>query len=213
MTYVNFYINPASIKKERGEISSIYELLSFLFPEVQITSDREQRLIELDPAFLPEMQVCADGIHREIRDKRHGYGLAVDGYMKIVYTGLLRAIVPTPSQRRKILSCDILDYIEKNFTKRITLTDLAVRFYYNPVYLGKLFKNTYGLSFKQYILKKRLSLAASMLLDSDITVEGILETVGFADKKFFYSCFAEKFGCTPLKIQKRQRGVKPVIYE
>ena len=97
---------------------------------------------------------------------------------------------------------DILEYIEQNLTKRITLTDLAGKFYYNPVYLGKLFNTTYGVSFKHYVLQKRLDLAASMLIDSDSTVESVAAAAGFSDKKFFYRLFEEKFGCTPLKYRK-----------
>lgn len=202
MTYFNFYINPSVISKELSEIQSFGELLSFFFPEIQAQNTSIPTPLELDSAFLPEMQSCADGIYSEIRDKRQRYELSVDGYMRIVYTGILRAILPTASKRREIVSSDILDYVEKNYTRRITLTDIAARFFYNPVYLGKLFKSTYGTSFKHYVLEKRLSLAASLLKSGGMTVEMVTAAVGFSDKKFFYRCFKEKFGCTPLQYSK-----------
>lgn len=202
MTYMNFYINPSAVSGELVEIRSIWELLEFLFPEMPIPDDIKTPRIEINSVFLSEMQACADGIHREMSAKRYGYSLAVDGYMRIIYTGLIRALVPPSSNRRKILSPDVLEYVEKNFTKRITLIDLAGKFFYSPVYLGKLFKSTYGVSFKAYVLEKRLDLAASLLLSSDITVSDVAGTVGFSDKKFFYHCFEQKFGCTPLKYRK-----------
>ena len=203
MTYVNFYIDPAKIHPSLWEMRSVWELLAYLFPEGQVPSEKRTACLELDASFLPEMQLCAESIHREIRAKRCGYELAVDGYMRLVYAGILRTLVPTSVRRRKIIPSDILDYVEQNYTGRITLADLAGRFYYNPVYLGKLFKSTFGVPFKRYVLEKRLELAEALLLESEMTVEAVAATVGFSDKKFFYRCFEDKYNCTPLQYRQR----------
>lgn len=203
MTYVNFYIDPSVICSELAEIRSVYELLAGLFPEGRVSVENQTPYVELDPSILPEIRNCAESVHREIRGKRCGYELAVDGYMRILYAGILRSLLPAASQRRKIVPADLLEYVEQNYTGRITLADLAGRFYYSPVYLGKLFKSIFGVSFKHYVLEKRLELAASSLTEGDMTVEAVCEAVGFSDKKFFYQCFEQKYGCTPLRYRKR----------
>ena len=203
MTYVNFYIDPSEIDPRLRGIGSIWELLAFLFPEGQVPSEMQTAHVELDAAFLPEMQLCAESVHRELRTKRCGYELAVDGYMRLIYAGILRAMLPTSVKRRKIIPADILDYVEQNYTGRITLADLAGRFYYNPVYLGKLFKSTFGVPFKRYVLEKRLEKAETLLLETGMTVEAVAAAVGFSDKKFFYRCFEDTYDCTPLQYRQR----------
>ncbi len=201
MTYVNFYINPAAISEQLSEIRSVYELLAFLFPAGNIPTDRQPPTVELDSAFLSEMQARTESVRREMRLKRYGYELAVDGHMRIIYSGILRTLVPTCAKRRKIVLSDILEYVERNYTRRITLTDLARQLYYSPVYLGKLFKSTFGTTFKHYVLEKRLEQASSLLVESDMTVEEVSAAAGFSDKKFFYLCFKEKYRCTPLQYR------------
>ena len=204
MTYVNFYINPAAIGQELAGIRSVYELLTALFPDGEVPSDRQTPFVQLETSFLPEMQLCAESVHREMRAKRCGYELAVDGYMRLIYAWILRTVLPTSVRRRKIISSDILEYIEQNYMGRITLADLAARFYYNPVYLGKLFKSTFGVPFKRYVLEKRLEKAETLLLETQMTVEAVASAVGFSDKKFFYRCFEDKYDCTPLQYRQRQ---------
>jgi len=204
MAYINIYVNPAAIFKDLSDISSVYELLFYLFPDLCISEDKMIPALELDSAFLSEAASSAEGVYREIRNKRCGYEFATDGYMRIFYTAIIRSLTSASSRRRSILSSEILDYVETNFTKRLTLTDLAERFFYSPVYLGRLFKKIYGISFKSYVLEKRLTFVTALLADTDMTVESVAKAAGFSDKKFFYRLFEEKYGCTPLEYRLKE---------
>lgn len=203
MTYFNFYISPSMVDKRLAGVISIWEILAFIFPEGEIAKEKKQPFLQLDNSFLPEIQLCAENIHREILSRRIGWELAVDGYMRLIYAGILRTVLRTSAKRRKIISSDILDYVEKNFAGRITLADLADRFYYSPVYLGQLFKSSFGVSFKKYVKDKRLEAAERLLIETDMTVEAVTAAVGFSDKKFFYQSFEDKYNCTPLQYRQK----------
>lgn len=44
--------------------------------EGQVPSEQRTAHLELDASFVPEMQLCAESVHRGIRAKRCGYQLA-----------------------------------------------------------------------------------------------------------------------------------------
>src|SRR5690625_3576614 len=51
----------------------------------------------------------------------------------------------------------VKNYIERHFVENITLKEIASKFHMNPVYMGQLFKKTYGIYFKYFILQIRLN--------------------------------------------------------
>jgi YesN/AraC family two-component response regulator len=52
------------------------------------------------------------------------------------------------------------------------------------------------------IRKKRISLAAKMLKETDFSVETIMREVGYKDKKNFYDIFEKEFSSTPSTYRK-----------
>ena len=54
------------------------------------------------------------------------------------------------------LVCDILDYINKNINREITIDELANHFYFDKTYIMKRFKKEIGISIHDYINKIRV---------------------------------------------------------
>ena len=83
---------------------------------------------------------------------------------------------------------ELLEYINSNINKKITLKELATQCYYNPAYLSRVFKEKFSISPIQYILSKKIEKAKSMIIEGH-TIEYIIEELNFSSRQFFYQTF------------------------
>ena len=66
------------------------------------------------------------------------------------------------------LICKILNYIDNNINKKISIEELSLRFYYNRFYIMKLFKKEIGISLFDYINNLRIYNSINSINNSDI---------------------------------------------
>ncbi len=83
----------------------------------------------------------------------------------------------------------ILEYIDEYYYKDISLSLLGKLFYINAAYLGQLFKNTQGITFCEYINKKRIEKFKLLYKTSNMRISSIIEKVGFNNSEHFYRQF------------------------
>ncbi|MBQ2876157.1 MAG: helix-turn-helix domain-containing protein [Clostridia bacterium] len=98
----------------------------------------------------------------------------------------------------------VLDHIEASFRGRIDLADLASMMNLSPAYFANLFKKTFSLSPRQYILNRRLTEAQRLLIETDMTVCEIAAEVGFDNENYFSEFFSHKTGITATKFRKNK---------
>lgn len=91
----------------------------------------------------------------------------------------------------------IKSYIELHYNEDISLKSIAARFYMNPVYLGQLFKKTFGLYFNDFLLQLRIDHAKRLLRQTEMKVYEIARTVGFDNSDYFVCKFEKVEGKTP----------------
>lgn len=97
----------------------------------------------------------------------------------------------------------IKKYIHSHYDQSITLKSIANKFYMNPVYMGQLFKKTYGVYFKDYILTVRMDAAKKLLRTTDLKVYEVAENVGFNNPDYFVTQFEKIVGTTPSQYRKK----------
>jgi len=90
---------------------------------------------------------------------------------------------------------------------RVSIKYIAAELGLHPDYAGRRFRETMGLSVGDYILKKRIELAVSLLLDTADTVERIASKCGFNDFRHFLRQFKAERGMTPTEARRRHRIV------
>lgn len=103
--------------------------------------------------------------------------------------------------KTEILISKIETYTKSNL-KTITLKNLSDYLGYSTVYTGTLIKKLTGLSFSKYVQSKRCLYAAKMLSDTDMSIESIIESIGYENESFFRKIFKEKYGKNPLAFRK-----------
>ncbi|MCR4934576.1 MAG: response regulator [Lachnospiraceae bacterium] len=96
--------------------------------------------------------------------------------------------------------------IRVNYKDNITLKELGKKYFINSAYLGQLFKNKYGISFKDYLHKIRIEKAEELLINTDLKTYEVAEAVGYKDVDYFINRFIEDKGCTPTKFRKQIKG-------
>ncbi|WP_078544934.1 response regulator transcription factor [Litchfieldia alkalitelluris] len=92
-------------------------------------------------------------------------------------------------------------YIDQNFRENLSLKSIANTFFMNPVYMGQLFKKTYGVYFKEYLLALRLNEAKKQLRQTHKRVYEIAEEVGFGSTDYFVTQFEKNEKITPTEYR------------
>lgn len=96
-----------------------------------------------------------------------------------------------------------LDFINNNFTKPITATDVAKHCSLSLSHLQHLFSKYHIRGVFAEILYKRIEMACYMLKNTDCSVKQIALTCGFNNVDYFSTAFKKQCGTTPLKYRKR----------
>ncbi|WP_169082470.1 response regulator [Paenibacillus sp. PL91] len=96
----------------------------------------------------------------------------------------------------------ILEYIDSRFTEDLLFSDIAKHFKISIGYLSTLIKKETGMTYSDYIMNKRLSMAKELLVDASLSIQDIVQRVGYKDYFHFNKLFKKQFGITPSKYRK-----------
>ena len=88
----------------------------------------------------------------------------------------------------------------------LTIKELSEILYTNRTYLSAYIKNTYKMTFREWITSLRLEYAKNILKEHpEINIQKLAESSGFLSQSNFIKLFSEKEGCTPAKWKKSNR--------
>ena len=94
-------------------------------------------------------------------------------------------------------------YIEEHLQEEdLSIIATAAHVYLNPVYFGRIFKSTFHMTFKQYLVKKRMDKAKRMLEEGDTSIRTICEEVGISNPSYFSQLFKQYTGKLPSEYKK-----------
>lgn len=95
-----------------------------------------------------------------------------------------------------------IDYIMSNYSKNITLEELADMNYVSSGYMSRKFKKDTGINVSDFIRKVRINKAKKMLTETDESISVISEKCGFTDSNYFSYVFKKHENISPLKYRK-----------
>ena len=99
----------------------------------------------------------------------------------------------------------VLDYIEKNLTKDISIDQLSQIAAMNRYYFSTFFKKHMSESPVQYITRKRINLAIELLKNGERSVLEVALQSGFNNAANFNRAFKQLTGYSPSEYRKKQR--------
>ena len=94
-----------------------------------------------------------------------------------------------------------INFIQKNFHKPITRSELAKNVNLSESYFSNIFTQTTGISPYQYIKNHRFDIAIS-LISQGVSINEVAEKCGFSSVAAFSNSFKKKFGYSPSKYSK-----------
>ncbi len=97
------------------------------------------------------------------------------------------------------------EYIDNNYDKDLTLTQVAKYIFLSDSYFAHSFKDKFGISPKSYILKVRIEAAKEYLENTDIKVAEVAKLVGFSSQQRFNDIFRKHEDLTPLTYRQKRK--------
>lgn len=95
----------------------------------------------------------------------------------------------------------VLEYVNSNYNKEISLKDVAnsVNLSYN--YLSKIFKDEIGKSFIDYLTELRMEKSMKLLSKGNLSIKEICQQIGYNDPNYYCKAFKKLTGKTPTEYR------------
>lgn len=94
-------------------------------------------------------------------------------------------------------------YIEEHLDdEELSIVSVATHVYLNPVYFGRVFKNTFHMTFKRYLMQCRMEKAKRLLEEGKTSIGNICEQVGISNPSYFSHLFKSYTGKLPSEYKK-----------
>ena len=202
MEIVNCLVNPQFIDHELIHVANAMEILALSsFADFELPVDKLIPMLLFSGHEMLEVEKLLHSMIDEFRLQAVNYKTALKGYLLVLLTKIFRAMQQANSaaiiNQMSRLMPEILQYIEDNFARRITLPELAQKCFYNPSYFSKVFKDYCGKNLTEFIAEKRILEASRLLHETGLSIEEIAQQVGYQDRKQFYEVYKKIMGVPP----------------
>lgn len=94
----------------------------------------------------------------------------------------------------------IIEYLKEHYQEDISLDMLAEKYFLNPSYLSRMFKQCVGTGVNDYLIELRMENAKKLLLTGKYKVYEISQKVGYKSDKYFFRVFKSYTGLSPLEF-------------
>ena len=98
---------------------------------------------------------------------------------------------------------ELIETVEKNLSSDIKLNTIADQLHMDAIYLGRLFKKSMGIGFKDYVVQKRMERAQQLIRTTNLPISEIAEKVGYREENHFRMSFKRFCGCSPREYKRQ----------
>lgn len=132
-------------------------------------------------------------------------GYDVTGYFLLVMSRIIKQntrsratnVYPEYYLKKAVL------YIENNYNKNMSISDITNFINIDRTYLFKLFKKHFNKSPSAWLLDYRLKKSVEIMENKELSINEIADLTGFYDVSHFYKAFSDKYGMSPKKFRKQ----------
>ena len=112
-----------------------------------------------------------------------------------------------PASQETSLYENLTNHVLAHLDEDLSLDDLANKFFVSKYYISHLFKANMGISLHQYVIKKRLEVARTLMLTgTDITEAS--SQAGFNNYSNFYRAFMKEYGTSPKNYLEQNKIIR-----
>ena len=101
----------------------------------------------------------------------------------------------------------ILDYIDNNLYKKITMDELSRVFFFNKDYIMRTFKKELRMTIIDYINRKRIYNSLEELKTTDDMMLKVALKHGYVSQEYFSEIFSKYMGVNPLTYRKFRQDI------
>ena len=96
----------------------------------------------------------------------------------------------------------IKSFLEAEYTREVSLDGLASVFGYSKDHLIRIYKDHFGVTPHQYLIRVRMEHAAYLLENTSLSAEQVAASVGYMDFSAFYRAFYKIYQVSPRRYQR-----------
>lgn len=125
----------------------------------------------------------------------------------------MEQLVTNSSNRRKAPNSKIshyyvkeaISFIEQNYSRNLTVEELASMCKLDRSYFGKIFKDCIGKSPQDFLIQYRMARAAEQLTLTDDSIGEISSSVGYPNQLHFSRAFKKVYGIPPREYRQKYK--------
>lgn len=141
---------------------------------------------------------------REAANLKYGRELRLQGLLSIFLSELIEKAekhVALGTSYKDIYIKKILQYIDMNFARKIKISEIAESISLNKNYFSSFFRENFGISPQEYLIKYRINKACELMRNESLTISDISRSVGYNDPLAFSKIFKQVKGKSPKKYR------------
>ena len=112
-----------------------------------------------------------------------------------------------PQKYSKLIR-DAMIYIMSNYTEALTASQIANKLYVSPDHFMRVFKEEVGMTYHDYLINYRISIAKKLLQSGEYKVNEVCLMVGYPNANYFHKIFKKHTGKSPNAYCAEERGAK-----
>lgn len=158
----------------------------------------------------PEILRCINSLFDSMEQKNEGYEMIVLGqfyhFFGLIFGNhyYLESTTQTRKDYKRILQLkNVVKFIEKNYTRPLTLQELSASVSMSPKYFCRFFSEMTHQTPMDYLNRQRIAKACIQLDTTDDSITDVAYSNGFNDLSYFIRTFKKYKGTTPGKYKKR----------
>ena len=185
-----------------------YIIMVFEFPHIDEDDEQKfplvtktKKLSRMEFAVLgicqvSEVRARLDKMECEVADKKIGWSFLFRGYCLEFLIFCLRDVLTpvneSPIRQQNLnLAIEITKFMQNNYNRKITLTDIADALFISTRHAQRIFTDFFGISYTKALNLYRLNYAKDFLANTNFTIDEITERVGLSSTQALYRLFRE----------------------
>ncbi len=187
---MNIYVSPKHLNSFQHHVLENKSM--------QILKPNENQHKEFQKLFNEFLNIKNNDYQDEIKDALFSYFIL----MLNKTNGLANDDTVCSDKKTSQLVLEIIEYFNNNHKQRLTLEELADKFFVSKATLNYSFKNVTTCSPMEYLLNIRINKAKELLTENKKTINEIANECGFSSPNYFGLIFKKKEGISPAAFRK-----------
>lgn len=205
---INIMFDPRGLQLPEAQLQQVpgYHALFTLEPALRAQQAFGGRL-QVDDVALNHLQELVAPLNREILECKPGYEVASTALLCGIMVELARrySALTAPMPQTLVRLSALLEWLEKNLEKPITVELLAEKAHMSRSTLGRCFRECFGVSPMSYVIELRVRKAEQLLRDGATQIRDVAQKVGIDDANYFARLFRKHTGLEPSAYRSRYR--------